>query len=158
MVLYLLAMAPSLEVRRDRFAEWVRRVTEQMKLSRGWSITRIAEEAGIGDQTIYRWRGGDWKESPKPGQIVAFADACDISPQEAFAILWPGKNDVAPAPEPLGLADPDLLLIAQRLADPNVDEREKWYIQQQLQSMLARPKTSADRPGRTVQRRPRKAS
>lgn len=151
---YLLAMAPALKVRRDRFAEWVRRVTDQMKLTRGWSITRIAKEASIGDQTIYRWRNGDWTEGPKPDQIVAFADACDVNPADAFAILWPGKKDTPPAPEPLAITDPDLLLIAQRLADPNVDDIEKWYIQQQLQQMVARPKRPADRPGRTIRRRP----
>jgi len=146
--------APPLDVRKEHFAKWVKRITAHMKLTRGWSITKIAEMAGIGDQTIYRWQNGNWSgRGPQPDQIVAFADACDVSPQEAYQILWPGKADATPQVEGLEITDPDLRLLAQRLADPNVDEIEKWYIQQQLQQLASRPKQPTSRPGRTVGRK-----
>jgi transcriptional regulator with XRE-family HTH domain len=147
-------MAVPLQVRKENFAQWVKRITAHMKLTRNMSVEKIAEAAGIGDNTIYRWRNGDWgARGPQPEQIVAFADACDVSPQEAFLILWPGKLDSAPAVEPLVIPDPDLLMLAQRIADPNVDEMEKWYIHQQLKQLLARPKVPTDRPGKVIPRR-----
>jgi hypothetical protein len=62
-----------------------------------------------------------------PDAVVAFCDALDIDPKHAFAILWPGKNDDAPPPEPAPL-DRDIELLARRLRDPNVTEAEKVSI------------------------------
>lgn len=155
---YLAAMAPTDDARKEAFSRWTKRVVAHAKLTRNWSVTKIAEVAGIGDQTIYRWMNKEWSgRGPQPDQIVAFCDALDVTPDEPFKILWPGKKGAAPAAEPLAITDPDLLLLAQRLADPNVDDIEKWYIQQQLQQLVARPKQPTTRPGRNVGR-PRKTS
>lgn len=99
----------------------------------------------MGDSTIYRWRDGDWKRSPMAEQVVAFCDALDISPEPAFRILWPSKQDRPVEPEPAPLPA-DVQEIVRRLRDPNVSEQEKYYITRTLGSLIGR---TGDRDRRT---------
>lgn len=135
-------MPASIDVRRDAFAAWVRRVTEHADDTRRLSIPRIAKRAGINDATIYRWRDGTMVGLPKPEQVVAFSDALDIPPSVPFAILWPGKDDEAPEPEPLP-ADPDVERqvreLMRRLADPDVDDGEKTSIRATIRHLTSAP-------------------
>lgn len=155
---YGLDVAVSIEVRRERFAEWVQRVLAQAWQQRQLSVPKIAELAKIGSNTIYRWRDGNWKEGPKPEQVVAFCDALDIPPAAAFTILWPGKTE-APAPTEPMVTDPDLALLMRKLMDPNVPEYEKYFIRESLRQLADRPDRPQTQPGRTPnRRRPRTAS
>jgi transcriptional regulator with XRE-family HTH domain len=133
---------PPLDVRRKAFAAFVRRALRNAKEDRGWGISRVAEEAGIGGATIYRWRDGDWNKAPSPDAVVAFCDALDIDPKHAFAILWPGKGDDAPPPEPAPL-DRDIELLARRLRDPNVTEAEKVSIRATIRFLIGRSQAPA---------------
>jgi len=148
--LYLDAMGQSLEVRRANFATWVTRALLQAKAGpRRLSVAAIAESAGVSTQAIYRWKNGTWeKEGPKPEQLVAFCDALDIPPAEAFSILWPSKNDRPQAPEAPPM-DPDIQTVLRKLADPNVPAEEKYFLQESI-SLLA---ASATRPGRVLPKR-----
>jgi transcriptional regulator with XRE-family HTH domain len=128
---------PPLDVRRKAFAAFVRRALRNAKDDRGWSIPKVAEVARIGNPTIYRWRDGEWAKAPSPDAVVAFCDALDIDPKHAFAILWPGKNDDAPPPEP-GPLDRDVELLARRLRDPNVSEAEKVSIRATIRYLVGR--------------------
>lgn len=123
--------ALSIDVRKRAFAAFVRRVTDHAENTRGWSIPRIATEAGISNPTIYRWRDGTWTKAPDPDAVAAFCDALDIPPAVAFAILWPGKTGEAQPPEALPL-DPEIERqmreLMRRIADPNVSDAEKLTI------------------------------
>lgn len=134
--------ARSIDVRKRTFAAFVRRVTAHAEETRGWSIPRIATEAGISNPTIYRWRDGTWTKAPDPDAVAAFCDALDISPSVAFSILWPGKNDQAQQPEPLPL-DPDIerqiRALVRKIADPNVSESEKLTIRTMIQHLAGEP-------------------
>jgi transcriptional regulator with XRE-family HTH domain len=142
-----------LEVRRANFAAWVRRVLLHARQARGLSVVEIAKAAGIGSQTIYRWRGQDWeREGPKPDQLVAFCNALGVSTREPFAILWAGDIDGTPPVEPLAISDPDLLTLARKLNDPNVPETEKFFIQETIAQLAARATKPAPTTARVVRR------
>jgi transcriptional regulator with XRE-family HTH domain len=141
-------VAPPIEVRRDAFKAWVKRVLAQAKTARNLSVVDIAELAGIGDNTIYRWANGDWKRAPQPDQIVAFCDALDISPSVPFGILWPGKNEAVPAPAPLP-TDENYQVLMRKLNDPAVGEFEKEFIRETLRQLADRPVTRVHKPART---------
>jgi transcriptional regulator with XRE-family HTH domain len=123
--------APSVDVRRRAYAAFVQRVTAHAEETRGLSIPRIADLAGIDNGTIYRWRDATGKRLPTPESVVAFCDALGIPPAVAFAILWPGKDDQAPEAEPLP-QDPDIERqmreLLRKISDPNVPEAEKVTI------------------------------
>lgn len=133
------AMEPSLEVRRANFSRFIQRaLSRAAEPPRRWSVPKIAKAAGIGNNTIYRWKEGTWKkDGPRPEQIVAFCDVLDIPPQLAFDILWPGKSDRAQATEPWPL-DSDMETVLRKLEDPNVPEQEKYLIRETLRSLAAR--------------------
>jgi transcriptional regulator with XRE-family HTH domain len=154
--IYCDGMPQPLEVRRANFAAWVARVLLHARTARGMTVTQIAKTASIGSQTIYRWRNGDWRgEGPKPDQLVAFCDALDIDPVEAFKILWPGKAAEMARPEPLTITDPDMLVLARKLNDTSVSAQEKYLIQETLAQLAARADQRATRPGRVVKRIPK---
>lgn len=142
---YLDFVPATSDARRVNFAEFVKRALAHAKASRGWSIPRIAEESGVGDSTLYRWRDGDWQRSPLADQVAAFCDALDIPVSAAFSILWPGKTgrpaDSVPLP-----TEPALDVLARRLVDPNVPEDEKYLIRELVRGLAAR----STRRGRDV--------
>ncbi|WP_162959344.1 helix-turn-helix domain-containing protein [Micromonospora tulbaghiae] len=135
-------MVPNLEARKAAFARWVQRQLDRAKEQRGWSVPKIAEVAGIGNPTIYRWRDGNWRKGPQAEQIVAFCNALGLSPSIPFGILWPGQDEMMPADEEPPL-HPDLRIIQRRLADPNVGEAEKATIHATLRYLA----DLADRTG-----------
>jgi transcriptional regulator with XRE-family HTH domain len=135
-------MPPSLEARRVAFARFIERALHDAKVTRGWNQRRVLEETKIGRTTLHRWQKGDWIEDPEAAKVRDFCDALDIPPLVGFLILWPGKRDRAPQPEPAPL-DPDAERVLRKLADPNVPDVEKYLIRETLRSLAARP----DRPG-----------
>lgn len=148
---YVGPMAPPVEVRRDAFARWVRRVLAQAKDVRGLGVVDIAKMAGIGNPTIYRWAKGDGKDLPNPEQVLAFCDALDIPSAAAFTILWPGKNELRAQPEPIPM-DADLQTLMRKLSDPNVSEFEREFIRETLRQLADRP-VQRERPLKRTRRR-----
>jgi transcriptional regulator with XRE-family HTH domain len=148
---YLDDVAPPIDVRRQRFADWVKRAVARAKEAQGLSVPEIAKRAEIGNQTIYRWIKAEGKELPEPDRVVAFCDAIDVPPDEPFRILWPGKNDPATAPEPIPLSG-DLALLMRRLHDPSVSEFEKEFIRETVRQLAARPARPGHEPKRTRRR------
>lgn len=134
---YVVAVPPSITVRRARFATFIARECAHAKETRGWSIPKIATEAKISNQTIYRWRDGTWKEFPNGDHIRAFCDALDIEPADAFAILWPGKKQAALPAAPL--ADPDIVALARRIQDPKVPANEKAILRNSIKFLVGQP-------------------
>jgi transcriptional regulator with XRE-family HTH domain len=136
------------EARLAAFTAFVRRALDRARTTRGWSVEVVAQEAGIGVNTLYLWRSGNqWKQFPKGESVEAFCDALGIPPAAAYGILWPGKNEKPAEPEPLG-PDPDLILLARRLADPSVSEQEKFLIRETIRGLASRPGTPVDTPRR----------
>lgn len=127
----------SLDTRRRLWADFVRRATDQAKLARGWSIPKVAAEASIGPATIYRWLEQGWETAPKAELVERFCDALDIATQPAFSILWPGKQGVALAPEPM-TTDPDVETIQRKLNNPSISEQEKHVLRENLRMLALR--------------------
>lgn len=127
---------------------FVNRALRNAEVARGWSVPRVAEESGVGQNTIYRWSKGEWREYPKGELVEAFCDALDIPASAAFSVLWPGKvgKPTATPPAPL---EPDLEQLARKLRDPNVLDAEKYHIRETVRSLAARP----NRPPDTSRRR-----
>lgn len=112
--------------------------------ARGWSVKRILEETGVGKSTLYRWVRGDWTEDPEAGKVRDFCDGLGIPPTAAFMILWPSKNDRAPAVEPAPM-DPDVEKVLRRLADPAVPDQEKYLIRETIRGLANRPARGSQR-------------
>lgn len=139
---------PDPEARLAAFTAFVRRALERAQTSRGWSVEQVARQAGVGVNTLYLWRAGtQWKQFPKGESVEAFCDALGIPPAVAYTILWPGKNERPAEPEPLG-PEPELVVLARKLSDPNVPEQEKFHIRETIRSLAARPSTPAEAPKR----------
>ena len=149
-------MVASPDVRKAAFAAFVERALRGAH-QRGLSVPKIAELAGIGSNTIYRWRDGNWIKGPGAEQVVAFCDALDIPVSAAFSILWPGKAERAQEPEPPPM-DPDLQELLRRLEDPNTPAFEKEFISETLRTLAARAVSTGSPPAATPPRRQRRAS
>jgi transcriptional regulator with XRE-family HTH domain len=134
------------------FAAFVRRATDQAKLRRNWSVEDIADAAGISANTIYLWRSGKGTNYPQGDKVEAFCDALGIKPEVAFSVLWPGSSAHAEEPIPLS-TEQDLIVLARKLADPNVPEREKFLIRETIQSLAARSTAPVDSPQSTPKHR-----
>lgn len=113
------------------------RATDAARVNRGWSIPRIAKESGVGVNTIYRWKRGEWTASPDADLVEKFCDALDIPAEAAFSLLWPGKTARRTAPEPVP-SDPDFDTLLRQLNDPNVSDSEKFLIRETVRSLAAR--------------------
>jgi transcriptional regulator with XRE-family HTH domain len=123
------ATTDSSAVRLAAFSAFVRRACDRAKLQQGWSVERIAELAGMSSNTIYLWIANKMKRDPLGESVAAFCNALGIPPAVPFAILWPGAEQRPTAPEPFG-AEPDLLAVARRLADPATPEATKHFIRE----------------------------
>lgn len=132
----------SADVRKVAFGNFVQRQLRFARDERGWSVPQLAREAGISNQTIYRWRDGNWVRSPLPEQVVAFCDALDVPPTAAFAILWPGKTSRPVAPEPAPM-DPDVEALLRMLASPSTSDDDRLVIRATIRGLVAR---SSERP------------
>jgi hypothetical protein len=128
----------TVEQRRAAFAAFVDRSLRNAQQGRGWSLPQVALQAGIGSNTIRRWREGSWKQGPLPDQVVAFCDVLDIPTQAAFSILWPGKSERPREPEPAAV-DPDIAEVARLMNDPNVSDFDRQFIRETLKQLAARP-------------------
>lgn len=130
---------PPLDVRRHQFAVFIRRACDHAKLTRGWSVPEVARRTNVGVATIYRWLGEKWTENPDPSLIEKFCDGLDLSPTEAFMILWPGKNSQA-RPAAVLPGDQDFDTLQRMLNDPKVSERDKYLIRETIRSLALRGK------------------
>jgi len=142
---YGVGMAMSKTAARAGFARFVRRAVDDAKDQRGWSVTRLAAETGVGRSTLFRWLAGDWQDFPEFATVRGFCRALDIPVNSAFAAL--GVRDGATQDQD---ADPgvdaDVRVILARLGDPAIPVAEKTIIREMLH-YLARPGTSM--PGTT---------
>lgn len=142
---YRLGVVAAPEARLALFTAFVRRALDRAKTTRGWSVERVAEEAGVSANTIYLWRSGTaWKKFPLAENVEAFCDALAIKPELAFGILWPGRDAKPAEPEPLG-PEPDLITLARRLADPSVSREEKYLIRETIRGLASRSAQRDDR-------------
>lgn len=128
-----------LDVRRRQFKVFVQRAVDHAKLTRGWTVPKVARETGVGVATIYRWLNEEWTDNPKPELIEKFCDGLNLSPAEAFMILWPGKKGHAKEP-PVMMMDPDFETLQRKLNDPKVPEQEKYLIRENVRTLALRDK------------------
>lgn len=145
---YLLVVSDSLDVRRTKFAALVRRGLNDVKIQRGWGITDVVKESGVGRTTLHRWTGGDWTEDPQAAKVRDFCDSVGVDVDQAFHILWPSRNRGRPdEPEPPAL-DPDIVRLLRKISDPNTPKFEREFIQESLRLLALR----ADQSPRTTRR------
>jgi transcriptional regulator with XRE-family HTH domain len=122
---------------RDAFARFIRRAIDQAKQERHWSITRIAEETGVGRSTLFRWLAGDWRDYPELEKVRTFCVALDIPVSAAFRAL--GLPGDTPVVTEMSAVDADIQTILVRLADPVVANEEKTIIRQMLRYLARGP-------------------
>jgi hypothetical protein len=128
-------MATSVDpaVARARFAVFVERALENARAA-GLTDREIYRRSSVSTSTFHRWRLAEGRTLPKLPQVRAFCEATGASVEEAMRVL--GMADSAPEATPEPPLPRDVRVILRRLADPNVDEREKDFIRQSL-AMLA---------------------
>jgi transcriptional regulator with XRE-family HTH domain len=112
---------------RQAFALFVRRAVDEAKNRRGWTVTRLATETGVGRSTLFRWLGGDCQEFPELANVRSFCAALDIPVSAAFAALGMREETDVEAD-----ARADVQKILGRLTDPNVPAADKRVIRDML--------------------------
>jgi transcriptional regulator with XRE-family HTH domain len=111
----------------EAFARFVRRAVDDAKDRRGWTVTRLAAETGVGRSTLFRWLAGDCQEFPELANVRSFCAALEIPVAAAFAALGVREESSA---EPDAHAH--LQKILHRLADPAVPAADKRVIRDML--------------------------
>jgi transcriptional regulator with XRE-family HTH domain len=111
----------------EAFARFVRRAVDDAKNRRGWTVTRLATETGIGRSTLFRWLAGDCQEFPEIANVRSFCAALDIPVTAAFTALGV-REDLDDEPD----ARADVQKILARLSDPAVPAAEKRVIRDML--------------------------
>jgi transcriptional regulator with XRE-family HTH domain len=111
----------------EAFARFVRWAVDEAKNRRGWTVTRLATETGVGRSTLFRWLAGDCQEFPGIANLRGFCAALDIPVTAAFTALGvrddlDGESD----------ARADAQKILSRLADPGVPAADKRVIRDML--------------------------
>ena len=134
------------------FARFVRRAVDTAKTQRGWTVTRLAAETGVGRSTLFRWLSGDCQEFPELANVRGFCQALDIPVTAAFTALGVREGDVTAGPAraageresadsddwltegPRGeaAACADMRRILLRLTDPAVPQAQKIVIREML--------------------------
>lgn len=112
------------------FARFVRRAVDDVKTRRGWTVSRLAEETGVGRSTLFRWLNGDCQDFPELKKVRSFCDALDIPVSAAFTALGVRHSDAEPEAESAARADTQRIM--RRLTDPNVSAEEKTVIRDML--------------------------
>jgi transcriptional regulator with XRE-family HTH domain len=133
------------------FASFVRRAVDMAKTQRGWTVTRLAAETGVGRSTLFRWLSGDCQEFPELANVRGFCQALDIPVTAAFTALGvresdvpSGRRDRAASPDgedawlhgvgtrAEAAARADMRRILSRLTDPAVPRAQKTVIRDML--------------------------
>lgn len=116
------------------FARFVRRAMDTAKTGRGWTVSRLATETGVGRSTLFRWLSGEGQEFPEFASLRGFCIALDIPVAAAFAALGAREDEL----EPESTARTDMSLILLRLTDPLVPPTEKSFIREMLAALAGR--------------------
>lgn len=112
------------------FASFVRRAVDDAKTRRGWTVTRLAAETGVGRSTLFRWLAGDCHDFPELSNVRGFCEALDIPVSAAFAALGVRSDDIRSQAE--AAVRMDIQRILGRLSDPTVSPAEKTIIRSTL--------------------------
>lgn len=105
----------------EDWAGYLRRMTSRP----GWSIARLAREAGVNRSTIFGWIKGD---GVNVASVKAIAKA--LGDSEAHALAAAGGATTGG-----DQLDADVRIILRRLADPTVTEAEKTLIRATLRHL-----------------------
>jgi transcriptional regulator with XRE-family HTH domain len=111
----------------EAFARFVRRAVDDAKNRRGWTVTRLATETGVGRSTLFRWLAGDCQEFPELANVRSFCAALEIPVAAAFTALGV-REDIEAEPD----AQADVRKIMARLSDPGVPAADKRVIRDML--------------------------
>jgi transcriptional regulator with XRE-family HTH domain len=119
------------------FARFVRGAVDTAKTQRGWTVTRLAAETGVGRSTLFRWLSGDCQEFPELAKVRGFCWALDIPVTAAFTALGvregAGRDAIdAPPTDVEAEARADMQRILRRLIDPTVPRAQKAVIRDML--------------------------
>lgn len=125
---------------REGFARFVRRAVDDAKNRRGWTVTRLATETGVGRSTLFRWLAGDCHEFPELANVHSFCAALDIPVGAAFTAL--GVRADGADSEAVARADAQTVLM--RLPDPTVSSAEKKVIRDMLRYLARGSVPQAD--------------
>ena len=112
------------------FARFIRRAVDDAKVRRGWTVTRLAAETGVGRSTLFRWLAGDCHDFPELSNVRGFCEALDIPVAAAFAALGVRDEELDVRAE--AGAQADMKRILNRLANPRVTAEEKTVIRSTL--------------------------
>lgn len=141
------------DVRRAKFADFVRAAIEGARIQRGWTVAEVLRHTNVGKTTLYRWLNAEWVEEPEAAKVRDFCDGLEIPVEQAFRLLWPGKAQLRQAgPEPTPM-DPDVQHLLRILADPTTNEATRGFIRNALRSLV----TLADQEDATPKPRKRRA-
>jgi len=115
------------------FARFVRAAVDTAKTQRGWTVTRLAAETGVGRSTLFRWLSGDCQEFPELAKVRGFCWALDIPVTAAFTALGVREGaGVDPPADAEVEARADMQRILRRLVDPTVPRAQKAVIRDML--------------------------
>ena len=112
------------------FSRFVRGAVDDAKTRRGWTVTRLASETGVGRSTLFRWLAGDCHDFPELSNVRGFCEALEIPVSTAFAALGMRSDDTRSQADAGVRAD--IQRVLARLNDPQVGAAEKTIIRSTL--------------------------
>lgn len=122
------------------FARFVRRAIDNARAERGWTVTDLAAQTGVGRSTVFRWLAGDWHDYPELAKVQSFCVALGLPVAAAFRALGlPEAGSTLPRCGNDGPLEADIRAILERLADPAVSVEEKHHIRDLLRYLAQRP-------------------
>jgi len=122
------------------FERFVRRAVNDARARRGWTMSRLALETGVGRSTLFRWLAGDCQDFPELSNVRRFCERLDIPVGAAFTALG-----ISPSEESgdESNARSDMQVIMRRLLDPAVSGEEKTVIRDMLRYLARGAATAA---------------
>lgn len=131
------------------FARFVRRVIDDARNERGWTVTDLATATGVGRSTVFRWLAGEWQDYPELAKVRGFCLALGVPVAAAFEALGLPADESSPPGR--GRTDAsvaaDVRVVLARLEDPEVSAEEKKLIRDHLRYLARRTVRPATRSG-----------
>ncbi|MEV0646028.1 hypothetical protein AB0I28_12260 [Phytomonospora sp. NPDC050363] len=129
------------DVRRAQLKTWLDSVWLHFKKAEGWGKLKTIAQSKVGRTTVHGWEvPWDSPNGRKPtmDKMMQFCATLKIDASRPFEVMgWTTKTEGTKVDEPADT--PAMRTIKYKLAHPELDDRERYYLGEELDRLAARP-------------------